>query len=354
LAALIYCGLLIDNSYYSQDIHGPYDLYDIGNLELEEGDTIRACKLAYATFGKLNAAKDNAILVPTWYSGTNKIMEQAYIGESHALDPGKYFIVVVNQIGNGLSTSPHNTPPPAGMGNFPRARIGDDLGTEKRKMAIDGLDRPKLGIGNQPPLGLQSDGGKNMSEDIGMTKVLALMRLVSRPPCGGSHRRDPGFNNGFYTSSADVREGMLRHAKMWAVMGWSTEFFQQNRHKALGYCLRLDRQNDAVANALPNRRWRSTSFSCSFSSRTAMLALATAHDHLTRARCAVGYSVEQVAPRTTRREARWHAPLPAAPQMLAARAPARVLRWLLSLFAPFRSSRARTRSGCEKLSVNLS
>jgi homoserine O-acetyltransferase len=28
---------------------------------------------------------------------------------------------------------------------------------------------------------------------------------------------------------------MLRHAKMWAVMGWSTEFFQQNRHKALGF-----------------------------------------------------------------------------------------------------------------------
>src|ERR1700745_600820 len=118
---------MIDNSYYSQDIHGPCELYEIGNLELEEGDTIRACKLAYATFGKLNAAKDNAILVPTWYSGTNKIMEQVYIGESHALDPGKYFIVVVNQIGNGLSTSPHNTPPPAGMANFPKVRIGDDV-----------------------------------------------------------------------------------------------------------------------------------------------------------------------------------------------------------------------------------
>jgi hypothetical protein len=36
---------------------------------------------------------------------------------------------------------------------------------------------------------------------------------------------DPGFNRGFYASSADVREGLLRHAKMWAVMGWSTEFF---------------------------------------------------------------------------------------------------------------------------------
>jgi homoserine O-acetyltransferase/O-succinyltransferase len=46
---------------------------------------------------------------------------------------------------------------------------------------------------------------------------------------------DPGFNKGFYTSSADVREGLLRHAKLWAVMGWSTAFFQQERYKALGF-----------------------------------------------------------------------------------------------------------------------
>jgi homoserine O-acetyltransferase len=46
---------------------------------------------------------------------------------------------------------------------------------------------------------------------------------------------DPGFNKGFYKSSADVREGLLRHAKMWAVMGWSTEFFKKERHKALGF-----------------------------------------------------------------------------------------------------------------------
>src|SRR5271167_1188477 len=82
---------MIENSYYSQDLHGPYELYDIGNLDLEEGGTIRGCQLAYATFGSLNTAGDNAILIPTWYSGTNKIMEQVYIGKGRALDPDKYF-----------------------------------------------------------------------------------------------------------------------------------------------------------------------------------------------------------------------------------------------------------------------
>src|SRR5689334_22023409 len=107
---------MIENSYYSQDIHGPYELHDVGNLELEEGGTIRGCKLAYATYGTLNAAKDNAILIPTWYSGTHKIIEQVYIGPGRALDPEKYFIIAVNQIGSGLSSSPHNTPMPGGMG----------------------------------------------------------------------------------------------------------------------------------------------------------------------------------------------------------------------------------------------
>jgi homoserine acetyltransferase len=62
-------------------------LHEIGNLELEEGGTIRGCKLAYATFGKLSDAKDNAILVPTSYAGTNKIIEQVLIGQGRALDP---------------------------------------------------------------------------------------------------------------------------------------------------------------------------------------------------------------------------------------------------------------------------
>jgi homoserine O-acetyltransferase len=106
-----------------------YELFDIGRLELEEGGVLPSCKLAVATHGQLNAARDNAILVPTWYAGTSKIIEQVYIGKGRALDPDKYFIVVVNQIGNGLSTSPHQADDPSA---FPRVRIGDDVVAQHR------------------------------------------------------------------------------------------------------------------------------------------------------------------------------------------------------------------------------
>ena len=48
----------------------------IGSLELEEGGTIPDCQLAVATHGTLNAAKDNAILVLSRFSGTSRIAEQ--------------------------------------------------------------------------------------------------------------------------------------------------------------------------------------------------------------------------------------------------------------------------------------
>src|SRR4030088_2514594 len=88
----------------------------LGDFILESGVTLRNLQLAYASYGKLNAAKDNAILITTWYTGTSKKWDVAYIGKEHALNPEKYFIITVNQISNGLSTSPHNTPYPFGKG----------------------------------------------------------------------------------------------------------------------------------------------------------------------------------------------------------------------------------------------
>ena len=46
------------DDYYSQELHGPYQLFDIGDFELEDGGKIRNCKLAYATFGRLSPQRE--------------------------------------------------------------------------------------------------------------------------------------------------------------------------------------------------------------------------------------------------------------------------------------------------------
>ena len=60
--------------YYSQQNHGPYQLFNLGDFPLEQGGIISDCQIAYSTFGQLNKKKDNTILITTWYSGTSKIM----------------------------------------------------------------------------------------------------------------------------------------------------------------------------------------------------------------------------------------------------------------------------------------
>jgi len=234
--------MMIENPYYGQDGHGSYELRSIGDLQLEEGGIIRDCRLAVATFGALNAAGDNAVLVPTWYSGTSKIIEQAYIGRGRALDPDRYFIIVINQIGNGLSTSPHNTPMPGGQGHFPRVRIGDDVRAQHRLLTEQfGIDTLALVVGAS--MGAQQtyewvvrfpDMVRRAAPIAGTAKT-TMHNFLLVETLMDAIRSDLGFANGFYKSATEVREGLLRHAKMWAVMGWSTEFFASFRPAQLGF-----------------------------------------------------------------------------------------------------------------------
>lgn len=123
----------LNNPFYTAEIHGDFELHSIGRFELEEGGVIPNLELAVATYGTLNQDKSNAILIPTFFTGTHQLWQMAYIGPGRALDPDKYFIVVINQIGNGLSTSPHNTDDESiAMSKFPNVRIGDDVRAQEQ------------------------------------------------------------------------------------------------------------------------------------------------------------------------------------------------------------------------------
>ncbi len=233
---------MFENEYYSQALHGPYEVAEIGDLILEEGMTLRGCKLAYATFGRLSPARDNAILVTTWFSGTSKIIEQAYIGPGRALDPEKYFIVVVNQIGNGLSSSPHNTPPPFGMGSFPHVRIGDDVRAQY-KLLTEKFEIQELQLVVGASMGAQQtwewavrypDMVKRAAPIAGTAKNTPHDFLFAETLCEAI-RSDSAWADGWYKEPHAVREGLIRHSRLWSVMGLSTELYKQELWRGLGF-----------------------------------------------------------------------------------------------------------------------
>src|ERR1700739_3999509 len=98
-----------------------YEIFDLGDVRLQRGATLRDCKLAYKTFGKLNAGKDNGVGYPTWYSGQHYDNEWL-VGSGMALDPDKYFIIIPNMLGNGLASSPSNMPAAYNGGGAPPGR----------------------------------------------------------------------------------------------------------------------------------------------------------------------------------------------------------------------------------------
>ena len=92
--------------------------FKLGDYKLDSGVVLADAILGYETHGELNADKSNVILYPTWYTGRH-MDNRAAIGEGRALDPTKYFIIVPDMFGNGLSSSPTNTPSPHDRGRFP-------------------------------------------------------------------------------------------------------------------------------------------------------------------------------------------------------------------------------------------
>ena len=105
-------------------------LFRIENFTTQGGQVLNL-DLAYQVHGQLNAARDNLILFPTYYAGRSG--NNAYlIGADMALDPGKYCIVIPNLFGNGVSSSPSNTPQPLAADRFPSMSYYDNIACQYR------------------------------------------------------------------------------------------------------------------------------------------------------------------------------------------------------------------------------
>src|SRR3954447_541932 len=92
--------------------------FAIRDFKTESGITLPRAVVVYGTYGHLNAAHDNVILLPSHYMANHHGYEW-FIGPGLALDTAKLFLVATELFGNGHSSSPSNTPDPYHGPRFP-------------------------------------------------------------------------------------------------------------------------------------------------------------------------------------------------------------------------------------------
>jgi homoserine O-acetyltransferase len=217
-----------------------YDIYDLGSIVLQRGATLRNCKMAYKTFGTLSPATDNVIVYPTWYSGQHYDNEWL-IGPGRALDPAKYFIIIPNMIGNGLSSSPSNTPEPYNASRFPLVTAYDNVRAQYR------LVTEKFGIRH---IRLVTGWSMGALQTFHWGALYPDMMDTIAPFCGSAKcsrhnfvflegvkaalQADAAWDNGWYKTKPE--KGLRAMARVYAGWGFSQDFYRAELDlKTLGY-----------------------------------------------------------------------------------------------------------------------
>ena len=121
--------------------------FDAGDVVLQSGITHRATRLAYTTYGTLNADRSNAVLWLTPF-GAHHSDIAFMVAPGRALDPTNYFIITPNLFGNGLSSSPSTAKPPFDGSRAPMFTAADNVQVQQRFLhTVFGIERVALACG---------------------------------------------------------------------------------------------------------------------------------------------------------------------------------------------------------------
>ncbi len=240
----------------SQGLDGTLQIAHLGQCKLDSGQVIQDCKIGYRTFGHLNAARDNAILFPTWYMGTSEDLMQ-YFGPDKLVDTTRFFGVALDALANGVSSSPSNSVGQHGAA-FPQITIRDMVRAEYR-VATEVLHLQHA----HAVVGISMGGMQTFTWAVSHPDFFDLAVPIVGTPRQTSYdllnwqtrldaiRSDPDYKNGNYT-----RPPNLTLANELGVMTLTTPMYRVGRTSRAQYetflaAARTDDPSDAN-----NRVWQ--------------------------------------------------------------------------------------------------
>ena len=216
-----------------------YKVFELGNLRLQRGMTLPNAQLTYQTYGQLAADKSNAVLYPTSYGAQHMDIEWL-IRPGGILDPEKYFIVIPNMFGNGLSSSPSNMAEPYGMGRFPTFSHWDNVQAQNR-MLREVFDIEHLALVYGWSMGAQQalhwgaifpDQVDNICAVCGSARTTPHNKVFLEG-VRATLTADPAWHEGGFTARP-VR-GLRAMGRLYAGWAMSQAFYRQEKHLELGF-----------------------------------------------------------------------------------------------------------------------
>ena len=207
----------------------------IDDFRTESGAVLPKAKVVYGTYGRLNAARDNVVLLPSHYMATHHGYEWL-IGPGRALDTASLYLVATELFGNGHSSSPSNTPAPFHGPRFPVTTIRDNVEAVHQLLTKDlKVTHVRAIIGFS--MGAQQafqwavsypDFADRIVATSGTAKTYGhgIVRLEGQI---AALTTDPEFNNGEYTVSP--KKGMQAYGMVWAGWLYSQEWWRRELWK---------------------------------------------------------------------------------------------------------------------------
>lgn len=196
----------------------------LGPLRTESGDEIPAVRLAYETWGTLNEARDNAILILHALTGDSHVRGPAepghptsgwwddIVGPGGPIDTDRWFVVAPNMLGGCQgSTGPASIAPDGyeWAARFPYLTVRDQVAAQARLTDALGIETWAAVIGG-------SMGGMHALEwAVALPERVARLAVLSAPPVNtadqialnsvqlGAIRLDPRFAGGQYYDAGD-------------------------------------------------------------------------------------------------------------------------------------------------------
>jgi homoserine O-acetyltransferase/O-succinyltransferase len=208
--------------------------FELGSFRLQSGALLTDARLVYRTYGRLLPDRSNAVLYPTSFGAQHDDIAWL-VAPDGILDPNRYFVIIPNMFGNGLSTSPSQV-----------GRAGtlvthhDNVAAQRRLLdEVFGIDKLALIYGWS--MGAQQAYHWAVLEPERVAHVAALCgtartsqhNLVFLKSLEAALLTDPAWDGRRFVHTPE--RGFRAFARIYASWAASQAFYRAELYRTLGY-----------------------------------------------------------------------------------------------------------------------